>query len=234
MTELEIQLSDIHSEIDSLRNELAETKRRMPTRALTGYDQVSHQSYTAREVFTKDVFMYNRLVFPNFVYNDILVNPNAVRLPAVSAPAFVAYKGSQVLEFSKTATNTVHFQVQLPHSYAEGQNIEFHFHLAYPNNGTGNTRWAFTYSWANITGTFPTETTVNVTAASPNSAGYHQLVGMGSLTGTGKGISSVLLCSLSRLGADGTDTYDDVVYVTSFDFHIPMDTVGSKKETSKN
>ena len=47
-------------------------------------------------------------------------------------------------------------------------------------------------------------------------------------------MSSVLLCSLQRKGTDAVnDTYDDDIYVVAMDFHIEMDTVGSREQYIK-
>lgn len=169
------------------------------------------------------------------VWDDLQVNISSVRLPASGAPVWTAYKGGYVLSFSKSADNKIYFTAQIPHSYKEGSDIEFHLHLAYPNAGTGDIRWNFTYSWANMGSDFPAETTVTTDIASPNDADNHQYAEIAaSISGTGKTISSVLLCSLEREGTDAVnDDYDDVVYLVALDFHFEKDTVGSRQEAVK-
>jgi hypothetical protein len=166
-------------------------------------------------------------------WDDISVNLSNVKAPAADPPTWTAYKGCEVPAFSAAATNVVYFAVQLPHKYKIATNIEFHFHAAYPNTGAGNSRWQLTYSWANIGAAFATQTTVLATFAAPGVTDNHSLHDFGVITGTGKGISSVLLCSLSRLGADGADTYASVIYAITADLHVLFDTLGSRTATVK-
>ena len=170
------------------------------------------------------------------VWDDLPIDIGKVKLPGVSDPTWVAYKGGRVLSFSKSADNIFTFIAQTPHAYKEGSNMEFHLHLAYPNAGTGDTRWVFTHSWANAGTDFPSESTVTTDIASPNDADNHQFAEIASsITGTGKTISSLLICSLMREGTDAVnDDYDEVVYLISADFHYERDTVGSRIEKVKD
>lgn len=168
-------------------------------------------------------------------WDDYVIQINASRLPASNAPSIVAWKGGELLSFSKSATNKIPFVAQLPHGYQEGTNIEFHIHVAYPTApGAGNSRWQLTHSWANINGEFPTETTVPVTVPAPNVLDRHGLIEIAStITGTGKTLSSCIIGSIARLGGHGDDDYDDVILLVSADFHILRDAIGSRQETVK-
>lgn len=169
-------------------------------------------------------------------WDDFIVQVAASRLPASAAPTVVSYLGTEVLSFSKSATNTMPFNVQIPHSYQAGTAIELHCHVVYPNAGAGDSRWQASYNWANINAEFDAASTTStaVTVASPNTARRHQLIELvASIAGTGKTLSSILLCSLSRLGGDGADTYDDVIYLIGVDFHLKKDALGSREETVK-
>jgi len=168
------------------------------------------------------------------VWEDQQVSIGAVGKGA-SFPADTLYKGSQVLAFNKAQLNQIYFTAQLSHKYEEGSEIEFHIHLAYPDNGAGSSRWEFTFSWANINATFPVETTVRRTVGSPTTTDYHQLTSIdASVEGfAGKTISSILLCSLMRRGTHIDDTYDNDIYLTALDFHIECNTIGSRTEFVK-
>ena len=167
------------------------------------------------------------------VWDDLQVVMGQIKLPGVSDPAWIPYKGGYVLAFSKAADNIVSFTAQIPHGYKVGSDVEFHLHLAYPDNGAGFTRWNFTHSWASIGGEFPGETTVAaVDITSPEVQDRHQLAELAeTIDGAGKGISSVLICSIQRVGT--ADNYDDVVYLVAADFHFEIDTVGSRQEIVK-
>lgn len=169
------------------------------------------------------------------VYDDVMVYASGVRLHGTSYPAWADYKGGQVLDFSKTATNQIYFNLQLPHTYKEGTDLEFHIHLAYPDANAGNSIWYFTWSWANRGDAFPSESNSgNITIASPASSDNHQLAELvATISGTGKTVSSYLICSLSRLGGDGSDNYDNVIHFLGGDFHHQIDALGSRTATNK-
>jgi hypothetical protein len=168
------------------------------------------------------------------VYDDFVVKLGNLKAPASDPPATAAYKGSELYSFSKSATNVLYFEAQVPHTYKEGSNLEFHIHVAYPTNGAGNSRWTFTYSWANRNEAFPAQTSVSVTLPAPAALDRHVLHEIvASIDGAGKTISSELLCSISRIGGDGADTYDSAIYAISADFHYEKDSLGSRTATAK-
>jgi hypothetical protein len=174
------------------------------------------------------------IVLDNPVYNDVSILLSTAKAPSSSSPTWTSYLSSEVPAFSKTVTNTLYFTSQLPHGYKEGSDIEFHIHLVYPDGNSGNSTWQLTYSWANIDGTFGVATSVNATIVSPATQNYHQMAEIeDAINGAGKTISSVLLCSISRLGGDGGDNYDNDIYAVSADFHVQTDTIGSRTATVK-
>lgn len=168
------------------------------------------------------------------VWDDLQVNIASIRFAGSNDPTWVAYKGGLVLSFHPTQDNIIYFAAQLPHSYHQGEDIEFHLHLAYPNAGTGDSRWNLTYSWTNMGADFPGETTATTDMASPNDADNHQYADIEDITGTGKTMSSVLICSIQREGTDAVnDDYASAIYLVALDFHFPKDTVGSRQEVVK-
>lgn len=179
-----------------------------------------------------------RLVLPEVdlipAWDDQQINISSVKLPGAGAPSWTLYKGTYVLVFSDSADEIIYFTAELAHGYREATNIEFHIHLAYPDNNAGDTQWIFTYSWANVGAMFPAETGVSATIASPTTADYHQLAEIeNSINGAGKTISSVLLCSLKREGTSEKDTYGSAVYLVALDFHIQINSLGSRTELAK-
>ena len=161
------------------------------------------------------------------VFEDVQVNLANVKAPAANSPNWTAYRGCEVPAYSFSATNVLYFTLQLPHAWKDGSPIEPHFHAAYPNGNAGNSVWSLTYSWANIDGTFGAETTVTATFAAGGTTDKHVIHSFGALTATGKTGSSILLCSLSRLGGDAADTYASVIYTVSADFHVEKDKLGA-------
>lgn len=160
-------------------------------------------------------------------WDDLRMPISGVRLPAANAPVWTAYKGSQVLAFDGTSTDTIFFVVQLTHGYEEGTDIEAHIHWVPEDNTAGNVLWRITCSWANIDAAFPAETIVDKLAATPEVTDAHTRTDLKDITGTGKLISSMLLCSLARIGGDATDTYNAKdAYLLEVDFHFRTDTPG--------
>ncbi len=170
-------------------------------------------------------------------WNDLVSSVGVVKFGGASDPAWVAYKGGYVLNFQNARSDICYFNVQQTHMAAITQPVEFHVHCTVPDNGAGNVRWQLTHSWAGIGGVFPAATTVTTTVAvAANSLDQHLIheIAASIAAPAGNSVSSILLCSLSRLGSDGADTYGNDVYVTSFDFHEPRDTNrGSQLERAK-
>lgn len=167
------------------------------------------------------------------VWDDQQVNIGSVGKGS-SFPTDTLYKGSQILAFAADQDNQIYFDCQLSHKYKYNSNIEFHLHVTVPNNNTGTIIWEFTYSWAKIGEVFPDPTTITKTITlESNSQDKHLLHEISdTIDGSGKdGLSSILLCSLTRKGT--TDTYASSVYLLALDFHIEMDTIGSKEEYIK-
>ncbi|KKL70702.1 hypothetical protein LCGC14_2102290 [marine sediment metagenome] len=179
--------------------------------------------------------MRGRFQLERAVWDDQQVAVTSVKLPGVSDPSWTAYKGSYVLTFAKGADNIISFIVQMPHRYKEGSDIDFHIHTCWPDGAAGDTIWNFTHSWANIDDDFPAETTVAaVTIASPANQDNLQLDTIAAtITGSGKKISSVILCSLQREGTAVADDYDNVTYMVALDFHVPRNTLGSRTKLLK-
>ena len=169
------------------------------------------------------------------VWEDLQVNISSVRVPAAAAPTWAAYKGSYILSFAGNADNIIYFTAQVQHAYQQGSNLEFHIHYVPEDNAAGNVRWNFTHSWANMGAAFPGETTVTTILATPEVTDQHTYGEIeDSLSGTGKEISSVLLCSLQREATHATDTYNaKAIYLTALDFHVEFDSNGSRTLSTK-
>lgn len=161
------------------------------------------------------------------VESTIIIDMAAVRAPAALPPTWRPYKQSQLPGFSDTLINVLYFSVAMPSDYVEGTDISFHVHLVYPNAGIGDSVWYFSYCWANAGDEFPVVDSETVTIASPNVADRHQLANItDSIDGTGKEVSSILVCSIQRLGNHGDDNYTDEIYLSSAHFHYMKNRLG--------
>ena len=173
------------------------------------------------------------------VWDDLRTPINSSIRVSGKQPTETVYRGGVVYSFSKTSDNTIAFNVQLPHNYKLGTDIEFHVHYVLPTAGSGagaeNIKWDFTHSWADIGDAMPSETTVNTTLDMQNNSANTHYLGEIAATIDGShtsGVSSMLICSLNR-DVSVADNYDDVVYVMEVDFHYQIDTMGSRQEAVK-
>jgi len=170
-------------------------------------------------------------------WDDLRTPTNTAKKITGKEPADTAYKGGIVQAFSDSADNGVGFTVQLPHKYHEGEDIEFHVHIIIPVKGSGagaeNVKFDLTHSWANQDGVFPAETPVSETIdVQAEGADIHLYRLIAVLDGTGKEISSVVICSLTR-DTGVANNYANPVYLSELDFHFPLDAVGSTTQTVK-
>lgn len=62
----------------------------------------------------------------------------------------------------------------------------------------------------------------------------HNMTSFASIAGTGKNISSMLICRLFRNSSHADDTFTGKsAYLLEFDLHFEVDTMGSRTETAK-
>ena len=167
-------------------------------------------------------------------WDTLSVSMTNIPLPAALAPTDMPYVNSHVPAFDPDAINVMYFSAQLPHTYKEGTDIEFHIRVVYPDAGAGDSVWYFTYSWANEGDTFPGATATTIVSPSTGVADeLHEIGILAAINGAGKRIGSELLCSIQRSGTLGTDTYANYVYLISCDFRYQVDMLGSRQETIK-
>lgn len=141
--------------------------------------------------------------------------------------------GVYALGFADNRDEEVFFTVQIPHTYKQGTDIYPHVHWLPMSTGTGVVEWQLEYTWTNINGTFGNTTEISCTDSGDGTAYKHQIASFSSISGTGKNISSMLLCRLHRDGGNGSDTYVGDAVLLEIDFHYQINTMGSRQELSK-
>jgi hypothetical protein len=115
-----------------------------------------------------------------------------------------------------------------------GSNIEMHVHYAGNDGGvTGSVRWGFEYEWQSINGAFVGPGTIYAVHEPGNTTKKHVIAPFPTITGTNQGMSSFIVGRLFRDGANGSDTYQEKVYLLGLDLHYQVDSLGSSQEYIK-
>ena len=171
----------------------------------------------------------------NLRWDDERIPIGGMVLSGGNQPTVGIFIGAiSTLLFAPAALNEVFLTIQIPHRYAEGTDIIPHLHWAPINANAGNVRWGLEYAWENVDSQFsaPT-TTIEVTEAADLVGGGHQVATFGTVSGSGKLISSMLCCRLYRDGADVLDTYAFNAAMLEFDIHYQVNSRGSRQEFIK-
>jgi hypothetical protein len=176
-------------------------------------------------------------------WEDVRIVPSAFDFAGNSDPVLVNYQAGgsgttfKLYEFDKL--DEAFFLVQIPHGYKVGWDINVHIHWTpglRGNEENGNSvAWKLDYSWANINGTFPASSTVDLTDTCDGTDHKHQMTPDVAISGTGKNISSMLLCRIYRDNGDtwSTNTSGNLPLLLEIDFHVPMDSLGSRLLAAK-
>jgi hypothetical protein len=168
-------------------------------------------------------------------WDDLRVDVTSGTTGNLNPPDLETFRDGIIAKaFAPNATEQVYFDVQLPHTWKEGTGIRPHVHWSPGSStNTGDVVWRLEYTWANAVNapgnTFPATTTLNVTQAAAG-AYAHQIAQWDEIAGTGKRLSSVLMCRLARIGGDAADTFTGDAYALSIDFHIQCQPFGSEEE----
>lgn len=175
------------------------------------------------------------------VYDDVRVTASGFDRVGVADPALVSYTptGSSIATYlyEWQVDDIAYLQVQLPHRYQEGQDISVHVHWTpglRGNEESGATvGWKVDYTWANINGAFGAMATADLSDACDGTDDKHQMTPTGTITGTSKNISSMLICNIKRTDTGTDDTWAGTLsgqlpMILEVDFHFPIDSMGSR------
>ena len=170
------------------------------------------------------------------VWEDLRVPVSSVSRLGFSDPDWVNFiDGVYALAFDGGVTEEeVFFTVQMPHSWKEGTTITPHIHWSPGDIGCeGEVVWNLEYTWANIDSVFGETSTAQATDATGSTNLKHLFVDMDTIDGSGKTISSILMCRLYRDPTLGGDTYEEDALLLEIDFHYESDTIGSRQILTK-
>jgi hypothetical protein len=142
--------------------------------------------------------------------------------------SFTGIPGPEIWFFrNNQGIEAMSFTVQMPHNWVEGSPIYPHIHWAPRLSGNGNVQWNLDYSWVDLNeitpATFTATTTSSIIVTGPFTMNSHILSNLTAnnvgIDGTGKHISSVLICRIWRDSGVATDTFGGDCGGITIDFH---------------
>lgn len=169
----------------------------------------------------------------DFVEDDLRVTidkgSNAAQLGSltgINGPEIWFFRNDQGVE-------AMSFTLQLPHNWKEGTTIYPHIHWVPRASGSGNIKWNLDYSWAQLDEispvSFPATSTLSNVVTGPFTINKHMMsplsAGNTGIDGSGKSVSSILICRIWRDSGDPADTFQADAGGLSIDFHIQIKNV---------
>lgn len=175
-----------------------------------------------------------QFILNNSFWDDLRFPVAGINPPgAASDPTVDTADGRMV--FSASQENIIAIQVQMPHSWKEGSYLAPHIHWSPTNTNTGNVKWQIKYKVANVNEVFPAAwTTITTLSAGAGVADTHQIASFAdTIAMDNKTFSCMLLMLISRLGADGADTYNAVCKLNEVDIHYQINGFGTGDEYTR-
>ena len=176
-------------------------------------------------------------------WDDLRIVPSAFDFAGVGDPSLENWQpggsGATFKVWVFQSGEEAFFTIQLPHGYAQGEDIYCHVHWTPHSRGVaenGRTvAWKLDYSWANINGVFGASANIDMTDTCDGVDHKHLMTPDIIISGVDKHISSMLVCRIYR---DAGDTWAGTTAAQSpaileIDFHVPMDTQGSETHSLK-
>lgn len=174
------------------------------------------------------------------VWDDLRAPAYALKGGGVKDPGFAQIKdngagstGVFTFVFDAAAEEELFFAFQMPHSYKEGTDVTFHVHFAPTDGGAGTVRWGLEYTWVNQEAVMANTVLAYKDEAVAANDDKHIRSDFVALDGTGKTISSMLMCRVFRDAAHANDTYGADAALLEVDIHYQRDTMGSRQIITK-
>jgi hypothetical protein len=176
------------------------------------------------------------------VWDDMRVVPGSFDRPGISDPNIVAVQpggsGTTTYLYEFAKNDIASFTIQLPHGYKPGTDIYAHIHWTPGTRGNeengATVGWKLDYTWASLNSNFGTMTTLDLSDACDGTDWKHQMTPDIVISGTGQGISSMLICNIKRTDTGTDDTWagtasGQLPLLLEIDFHYQIDTIGSRQ-----
>ena len=184
--------------------------------------------------------------YPETEWDDLRIVPGTFDYAGVADPTLSDWQpgGSgttfKVYKFQKD--DEVFATCQMPHSYKEGSDLQFHIHWTPADRGSeedGNkVGWKVDYSIANVDGTFSSSNTVDLSDTCSGTDDKHEITDSATVDGTGLTISHMIMLRIYRSDTGDDDTWVGTTAAQSpvileFDIHFEKNTRGSRQELTK-
>lgn len=179
-------------------------------------------------------------------WDDMRVAADTTKLGGNKDPGFSVFKtngagsrGVFIYWFDSVLEEEVYFSVQFPYAWKQGSTIYPHVHWTPNSTGTSGQQvvWGLEYSWANINEYFHNTSIVYTSGTSVHdntlNGAKHYISSYPPIDGSGKKLSSMMLCRLFRNVSDPDDDYADDAGLLEFDIHYEIDSFGSESEYTK-
>lgn len=171
-------------------------------------------------------------------WEDLRFPATAINPPGLASdPGFDTTNGGFL--FDAAGTELLFLVAQLPHAYKPGTGLKPHVHWQKTTSAAGNVLWRLEYKMCRIGEVMDADFTAIDAAASvagtpdTNTADKHLISSFTEIDGALLDISDMLLLKLSRIGADGADTYGADARFLEFDIHYQRNSPGSDEEYDK-
>lgn len=177
-------------------------------------------------------------------YDDLKVPVSSTTKGGTKDPTWGVLRnvsGSQgvfIQWFDKDTEEELYFTAQMPHGWKEGTEIYPHVHwTAATIVGTNKVVWGLEYTWTNIGDTFGNTTIITgsdpIAVNAAVDAFEHVVTSLGTIIGTNKTLSSMLVCRIFRKSTDAADNFAADAGLLEIDFHYEVDSDGSRTEYVK-
>lgn len=199
-------------------------------------NDIDTQTFFAGDVseFDGDVNFDGDVWFNDSYWDDVYVPLLSTNVGA-QPPDVTAFNGARVYEFQNNvlvSEDDVFFTFQMPHSYKLGSDIESHLHWTPDSNNLGNARFLLDCAYADIDGGFVNRIVSYDANANSPLINVHKVVDANTHFNCSN-ISCIMQCHLWRNSSAAIDNYASGIFLHAIDFHIEMNSLGSRDEYLK-
>jgi len=214
-------------------------RRSTETLRLDGTDGTLYLYLSGSEVVRVDPVDGVWLTGDGTLWEDLRVPLETGKTAGSNVPTFeqIVDDGSGsagVFAYNFDDGDEIWLSVQMPHAWKIGSTIYPHLHWAAEGDAsTKNVGLGIEYTWTNIGADISATTIVtrDVAGGTALSQQIHDVPSTG-WDGTGKTLSSIILCRIFRQAA-AADNYTGGVFLLEFDVHYELDSLGSRQVTTK-